>query len=140
MEPAASCEVIVLDDAGKPLAGAKADFWPNVLWGGNGSTVFGENLFNSEDFFRDGIPTDLGAIRKLTEGDFRTVSDSNGMALVRNLPAGSQSYRVSHTNYAMPISRVGGGAQRSASVDLSPGGTGRVTVILQKMGTEALTH
>ena len=58
MEAAASCEVTVLDDKSRPLAGARAGFWPNVLWGGNGSTIFGSDLFNSEDFFRDGPPAD----------------------------------------------------------------------------------
>jgi hypothetical protein len=140
MEPAALCEVTVLDDTGKPLAGARAGFSPNVLWGGNGSTIFASDLFNSEDFFRDGVPADWNAIRKVTEGDFRALSDENGVALVRNLPASHQSYFVSHTNYAMPISRAGGGARRSASVDLSSGETGRVTVKMQKMGTEELTH
>ena len=140
MEAAASCEVTVQDDTGKPLSGAKAGFWPNVLWGGNGSTVFVSDLFNSEDFFRDGRPADWFSVQKLVEDDFRAISDSNGVALVRTLPAGGQSYRVSHTNYAMPISRTGGSAHRSASVNLSPGETGRVTVKMQKAGTEELTH
>jgi hypothetical protein len=140
MEAAASCEVTVLDDTGRPLAGARAGFWPNVLWGGNGSTVFAGDIFNSEDFFRDGQPTDWFSFRKLAEKDFRAVSGSNGVALVRTLPAGSQSYSVTHTNYAMPITRAGGGAGRSASVDLSSGETGRVTVKMQKVGTETLTH
>jgi hypothetical protein len=110
METAASCEVTVLDDTGKPLAGAVAGFWPLVLWGGYGSNVFGSDMFNSEDFFRDGAPADWQAIHKLAEDDFRAISDQNGVALVRTLPAGSQSYSVTHTNYAMPISRAGGGA------------------------------
>jgi hypothetical protein len=139
MEMAASCEVTVLDDAGKPLAGAMASFWPNVLWGGNGSTLFASDTFNSEDF-RDGPPTDWRAIRKLAEDDFRAVSDQNGVALVRTLPAGNQSYSVTHTNDTMPISGSGARRQRSAIVNLSPGETGRVVVKMQKVGTEALTH
>jgi hypothetical protein len=140
MEAAASCEVTVLDDAGKPLAGAKALFWPNVLWGGNGSTVFATDTFNSEDVFRNGRSVDWLETHRLAQDDFRAISASNGVALVRTLPAGNQSYRVSHTNYAMPISRAGGGPRRSADVNLSPGETGRVTVKMQKAGTEALTH
>lgn len=140
MEAAASCEVTVLDDTGKPLAGARAGFWPNVLWGGNGSTVFASDTFNSEDFFRHGSPADWLAIRRLTEDDFRAISDSNGVALVRRLPAGMQDYSVSHSNYAMPIAGSGAGARRSANVNLSPGETGRVTVKMQKAGTEVLTH
>jgi len=97
-------------------------------------------VFNSEDFFRTGVPADWFSIRKLVEDDFRAISDSNGVALVRTLPAGSQSYSVTHTNYAMPIDRSGGDARRSRSITLSSGETGRVTVKMQKVGTEALTH
>jgi hypothetical protein len=140
MEAAASCEVTVLDDTGKPLSGARAGFWPNVLWGGNGSTVFANDTYNSEDYFRTGVPTDWLTSRRLTEDDFRAVSDSNGVALVRTLPAGNQNYSVTHSNYAMPILRTGFDAGRSASVNLSSGETGRVTVKMQKTGTETLTH
>jgi hypothetical protein len=140
MEAAASCEVTVLTDTGKPLAGARAGFWPNVLWGGNGSTVFASDTFNSEDFFRHESPADWLAIRKLTEDDFRAVSDSNGVARVRTLPAGMQDYSVSHSNYAMPIAGSGANARRSANVNLSPGETGSVTVKMQKAGTKVLTH
>jgi hypothetical protein len=140
MEAAASCEVTVLDDADKPLPGARAGFWPNVLWGGNGSTIFASDTFSSEDFLRSGRSIDWMAIRRLTEGDFRAVSDSNGVALVRTLPAGNQNYSVTHSNYAMPIVGSGANAGRSASVNLSPGATGHVTVKMQKAGTETLTH
>jgi hypothetical protein len=140
MEAAASCEVTVLDDEGKPLAGASAVFWPNVLWGGNGSTVFASDLFNSEDFFRAGPPADGHTMRKLAKDDFRAMSDSHGVARVGTLPAGSQGYSVSHSNYAMPIMRWGGGGGRSASMNLSSGETGRVVVKMQKLGAEVLTH
>jgi hypothetical protein len=111
-----------------------------VLWGGNGSTVFANDTYNSEDYFRTGVPTDWLTSRRLTEDDFRAVSDSNGVALVRTLPAGNQNYSVTHSNYAMPILRTGFDAGRSASVNLSSGETGRVTVKMQKTGTETLTH
>jgi hypothetical protein len=141
MEAAASCEVTVLDDEGKPLAGARAGFWPNVLWGGNGSTIFANDLFNSEDFFRNGTPANWDAVGKMTEDSFRAISDAQGVALVRNLPAGTgQDYSVRHTNFAMPILRSGGNGGRSASVDLWPGETGRVVVRMKKLGTEVLTH
>jgi hypothetical protein len=140
MESAASCQVTVLDDAGKPLAGAVASFWPSMLWGGNGFTMFASDMFNSEDFFRNGPRPDWHAIRKLAQNDFQAVSGTNGVALVRTLPDGNQTYSVTHTNYAMPISGSGADRHRSASVNLLPGETGRVTVKMQKIGTEALTH
>jgi hypothetical protein len=140
MEAAASFEVTVLDDAGRPLAGAEAGLWPNVLWGGNGSTIFAEDIFNTEDFFRHGPGMNWLQRRHWMENDFRAISDARGLALVRTLPAGRQGYTVTHTNYEMPVVRSGGSAGRSASVTLAPGETGRVTVRMQKRGTEELTH
>jgi hypothetical protein len=140
MEPAASCEVTVRDDTGRPLAGATAGFWPNVLWGGNGSTIFASGLFNSEDFFRGGQRPDWAAVYEKTRKNFHAESDANGVAVVWNLPAGEQSYSVRHTNYDMPIVGTGGAASRSASVKLSPGETGKVAVTMQVKGKDALTH
>ena len=78
--------------------------------------------------------------RHWMENDFRAISDARGVALVRTLPAGRQSYSVTHTNYEMPVVRSGGSVGRSASVTLTSGETGRVTVRMQKRGTEELTH
>ena len=63
-----------------------------------------------------------GRCRSQTEKGDRAVSratDTQGIALVRNLPPGDQSYAVLHTNYDMSILRVGKSAQRSASVSLA---------------------
>jgi len=139
MEPTAQCEVTVLEEVGRPLAGAVAVFSPNVLWAGNGSTVFADSLFNSEDMLCNAHQPDREMVRERTNNDFRARSDDRGVALVE-LPAGSQSYSVSHTNYEMPIQRAFGSPQRSGSVQLSAGETTRVVVKMQKKGTEALTH
>jgi hypothetical protein len=80
------------------------------------------------------------SIRRLTEDVFRAVSDSNGVAMVRTLPAGMEGYSVNHSNFAMPIAGSGANAGRSASVNLFPGETSRVTVKMQKAGAQALTH
>jgi hypothetical protein len=138
MEPAASCEVTVLNDAGRPLMDATASFWPNILWGGNGSTIFGSDVFNSEDFLRGHL--NWSVARKKAMDQFRATTSAAGIALVPNLPPGSQSYAVHHTNYDMPILRVGRSAARSASVNLTGGETGRVTVTMQKKGIDAVTH
>jgi hypothetical protein len=138
MEATAACEVTILDDTGKPLPGAKAGFSPNAWWADGSTTIFGET-YNSEDEFRITAPPAWKDIVNLTRECFQ-VSDANGVALVRTLPAGSQDYSVTHTNYAMPISGTGAFRYRSASVYLSPGETGRVTVRMQKLGTEELTH
>ena len=138
MEPAASCAVTVLNDAGQPLAGASARFWPNILWGGNGSTIFGSDVLNKEDFFRGNATQSSIRIKAMEQ--FRATTDAQGIALVRNLPPGNQSYAVLHTNYDMPILRVGTSAERSASVSLTAGETGRVTVTMQKKGIDALAH
>jgi len=138
MEPAASCEVTVLNDAGQPLVDASARFWPNILWGGNGSTVFGSDLYNSENFLRGNM--NWNAAQKKAMAQYRATTDAQGIALVRNLPPGNQSYAVHHTNYDMPILRAGKSAERSASVNLTSSETGRVTVTMQKKGVDAVTH
>lgn len=140
MELTAACEIAVLDEAGQPLAGARAGFWPNVLWGGNGSSVFADNLYNSEDYFRKSETPDSKGIREMTKDDFHATSGTNGVALVRNLPSGNQDYSLSHTSYDMPLNRTAGSASRSASVTLSAGTINRVVVRMRKKGSETLTH
>ncbi len=108
-----------------------------MLWGGNGSTVFADGRFNSEDYYRTTIPPDWSVIEEKTKKDFRAMSDGRGVATVMNLPAGPQDYRVSHTNYDMPINRAGGRAHRSAAVTLSAGETSKVVVTMQKKGVES---
>jgi hypothetical protein len=55
MEPAATCEITVLNDMGQPIEGAEIAFWPNVLWR-DGSTIFGKYLINSADLYRNNEP------------------------------------------------------------------------------------
>jgi len=136
---AAALGVIGFHEESSDHPGATAHFWPNILWGGNGSTIFGSDVFNTEDFFR-GTPMTRAARLKDTKGDFRAVTDERGVALVRNLPPGQQSYAVAHTNFDMPIVRAGGSAHRSASVVLTGGETNQVTVTMRPKGAEALTH
>ena len=138
MEPAATCEITVLDNLDQPLSGATAFFWPNILWGGNGSTIFGSDVFNTEDFFR-GLPFSMESIRR-RQNAFHAVTDSQGVARVRNLPPGVQAFTVQHARFDMPIKRSSGSAERSTSVTLTGGETGKVAVTLQKKGTEVLTH
>lgn len=71
---------------------------------------------------------------------FRATASADGITLIRNLPPGNQSYAVNHTNYDMPILRVGKSAKRSASASLAGSETGRVTVTMQKKGIDALAH
>jgi hypothetical protein len=140
MERAGSCEITVLDDLGRPLPGASVGFWPNVLWGHNGSTIFAADLYNSEDTFRGGEKPDWSALRKKVGDDYQAVSDQNGVALIRTLPASHLGFSVTHTNYEMPIVRGNGAAHRNESIQLTPGETGRAVIKMQKRGTEALTH
>ena len=140
MEPAAFCELTILDDTGNPLAGATAYFSPNVLWGGNGSTIFCGHTHDSADFFR-GIPrADRDAEDARLKGLFNATSDRNGIALVPNLLPENLHFSVDHTNYVVPVDATKGSRSRSITTTFSPGETNRLRVLMQKRGLDAVTH
>ncbi len=136
MEPTATCEIKVLDDQGHPLANAEVYFWPNVIWNGNGSTIFMGPTFKSEDLLRSGEDFNWQKFRKENPPAYFAKSDQRGIAIVPNLPAFNQSFQVEHTNYEMSITPLNN--RREASSKLLPGETNYVTVIMEKKGTEFL--
>lgn len=140
MEPTATCEITVIDDKGQPLEGAAVAFWPNIIWNKRGTTIFAEYLHNTEDFYRTGLRPDWTRMWDSKERLFHAISDKQGIAVVRNLPAFRQSFNVSHPQYEMPINRTSGNNDRQAKVDLQPGETSKTTVTMQKLGTELLEH
>jgi hypothetical protein len=140
MEPTATCEITVLDDAGQPVENAEVALWPNVTWGRSGSTIFADPLVNSEDSFRSGSRPDW---QKSWPGLFKGQSDKNGVAVVTNLPAYSanQSFAVEHENFEMPVTRDrSGDGHRYGIIYTGPGETNRVTVRMQKKGTQFIEH
>ena len=136
MEPTTTCEITVLDDKGRPLPDAEAFFWPNVIWNGQGSSIFAGWTFNSEDVYRSEEDFDWRKLSKNWPPVFQAYSDKRGIATVSNLPAFNQYFTVTHTNFELPIEPRNN--SRYASAQLLPGQTNRVTVTMQKKGTRFL--
>jgi hypothetical protein len=140
MEPTATLEVTAIADTGQPLPAARVALWPNVIWADSGTTILVSDLYNSADFLRPN-PPDLRKMWELRTRDFEAVTGSNGVAVVRNLPANSDSFIVNHVDFELPVRKTSwGDATRARSVRLTPGETNRQTVTLQKRGTEFLQH
>jgi len=139
MEPAGTCEITVLDDLGKPLPEATVSFWPNVLWGGRGSTIFAADSFNWEDVLSSGLRPDWNKLRSTSQHRFQAKTDARGIATVRDLPcfSGSQNFSVGHAQFEMPIDKAQGEG-RSSSMYVKAGQTNRAVVKLQKKGTELI--
>ncbi|HEY5913757.1 MAG TPA: hypothetical protein VJA21_24475 [Verrucomicrobiae bacterium] len=137
MEPAAALKTIVLDDKGQPLKGATVSFWPNVVWGGYGTRVFGSDLWTTLDGFAGRKPW-------LTRGfssPFEATSDAQGVAVVCNLPADASEFAVSHPDFDMPpVKTPWGDTQRVARVVLTPGQTNEMTIRLQRRGTAVIRN
>jgi hypothetical protein len=140
MEPAAECEVTVVDDKDQPLAGAAAMFWPNIIWAEAGTTIFAEHGWDSEELYRTGKAPEWRDTFKKHQRLFTADTDAKGIALVRNIPAYTQSFLVTHTNFEMPVYYAYGSAHRETNVDLVSGETTRVKVRMQKKGMQYLEH
>jgi hypothetical protein len=140
MEPAAQCEVVVSDDKDQPLEGATVRFWPNIMWAETGTTIFGFDAWDSEQLYRTGTRPEWKSMFENRERLFMADTDAKGVALVRNIPAYTQSFAVAHTNFEMPVYYAYGAAHRETNVDLAAGETTRVTVKMQRKGMQYLEH
>lgn len=138
MERSATCEVRVVNDGNEAIEGARVAFWPNVLWQNGGSQVFAGFLLSSEDFIRNenGLRELIAQSRR---NDFKANTNKDGIAVVRNLPGFEQSFLVSHDDYEMPpVKGVGQVRRRAERILLVSGETAKVTVKMQKKGTDVL--
>ncbi len=141
MEEGASCELHITDDQNRPLAGAEAGFWPNVIWDNTGTTIFASDLLDSVFILTNQAILDWREMKRNPLATYAAMSDSNGVAIVRNLPAFHQPFYVGHTNYEMRITQdASGDSQRIQSVNLTPGQTTKAWVTLQRKGTQFIEH
>lgn len=143
MERSATFEATVLDDGGLPLRNAEISFWPNIVWSTRGSSIFAANLINSEEVFRSNSTPNWRNVWRDEPRWFRAITDENGFARVTNLPpySGRESFDVGHSNYELPVARTGTGIRhRYQETDLVSGETNRLTIRMQKKGTEFVEH
>jgi hypothetical protein len=142
MEPAAACEILVLDDRGQPLEDAEVAFWPNVLWNEYSSTIFASDLYDTTEVLKAEGQFDWWAPDR-RKNRYTTLTNKRGVALVRDLPENptGESFNVNHPSFEMPVKRdPGGHAYRYDRVSLYAGGTNQVTVRLQRRGTQFVEH
>lgn len=102
MERAATVHVRVKDEQGKPLAQARVNFTPNVVWGDRSTGLFGGIQLTTEQFLRMDRETrrkHLSGVAPAYHGD----TDENGVATIANLPPGRQHFRVFCQGYETEI-------------------------------------
>ncbi len=137
MEQAAALQTTVLDDQDRPLAGATVGFWPNVVWGGFGTRIFASDLWCS----LDGLLGESPRTKRGFTSPFEAVTDTNGEAIVRNLPPDSRDFAVNHPAFEMRAMKTPWGEKRrTASALLTAGQTNETTVRLQKRGSDAIAN
>lgn len=134
MNPAAICEVKVVDNANQPIKGAKVVFGQCTEWrGGIGTTLFPGFLWKSEET----IAMDenkLGNLAvQLWKSHFQAITNNEGIAVVRNLPGLKGRFHVSHNDYEMiPDKKSKNPEEQEVLVDLVGGQTSTVTIEMQK--------
>jgi hypothetical protein len=115
MAPTADCEFRVVDPDGNPITDARVSFWPNTAWWGGGSQVYGWPLKGTIEWMTE---PDGDEPLDWTDHPFTSVTDAEGMALIRNLPARRQSYMISHDDWQLFNDET---RRASGEADLKPG-------------------
>ncbi|HEY0256797.1 MAG TPA: ankyrin repeat domain-containing protein [Candidatus Methylacidiphilales bacterium] len=102
MEHTGDARITVLTPDGKPLPGAMVFFNPNQMLG-RGTNILGTRSSSLEMLRnRDSDPASLVKIRPVIP-QFSTMTDANGVALVKGLAPGQQSFFVQSNAFDMPI-------------------------------------
>ncbi len=123
-EPTATLEVVTKTESGKPIEGATVYVNPNTLRMGG---IFGQ-VHNPSDEVPFHIPAPLPKI------PYSAVTDQNGVAVIRNVPAITRFLEIEHPQYEVPLS----GGDRVIRFSLSPGVTKKLELTLQPKGKEFL--
>jgi hypothetical protein len=125
MTPASECEFHITDPDGKPIAGARVGFWPNVGWWRGGSQVYCWPPVGTIDMLAkpaDAPPFDWNSQPFLAE------SDAQGAAVIKTVPIGTREFIVMHDDWELWVD-----ASRNSSgrVELKPGERSEVSVSMQ---------
>ncbi len=121
-EPTATLQITARTKRGMPIEGATISAAPNLVRIGG---IFGwaEHL-TSEEPWRDLPP--------LPDYPYSAVTDENGIAVLRNLPAHHGSLWIEHPHFEAPAQ----GDYRYVRFETSPGESGALEVTLQPKGRE----
>lgn len=141
MERTARLEVTVNDDQGRPLPGAHVATWPNVQYGKWAASILMSDCYMTSDALLQG-PKYFES-RARWESPFTVVSDSNGVAVLANLPTIADELAVEHPKFRLPVATPTSGAgqkNRSYSYSLKSGETNRVAVHLEPIEASVIRH
>lgn len=132
MERSAVARVEVHDPEGKPLAGARVLFWPNIQWARRWSTIFATDFHRTSEAL---ARTPVSATRAVKR-EFSATTDETGVAWIRELPPGfgrESRFAVTDARYVLPLNAEG---DRSERIRLMSGRTNYASVRLQEKGEE----
>jgi len=139
MEPTAYLEVRVNDDKGHPLKDVRVMTNPNVRYGEWSATILMSDCYNSSDSYLTERPPKLGWRKPVL--DFQAVSDSNGLAVLSNLPDNVAELSIEHPQFTLPaIGTAASGKQRSAKFILDEDQTNRVYLRLEPRDQSVIRH
>jgi hypothetical protein len=100
MEPTACLKARVLDGNDKPLKDATVSLWPNARYGEWSAVVLGSDCYNTVD----SLSSDF---KRSWENPFSAKTDTDGLAVIPNLPVEANSLNVDHPQWAMPLASTG---------------------------------
>lgn len=137
MAPTAKAILKFQNKAGKPIAGVKAAFYPNVSWRSGGSSIVAYPKFSSRELLLSGKAPQWGLTQ---DYPYESTSDSSGVVTLLNLPPDQQCmFAATHDEYQLPMS-LDGRAARVGTLKLESGAFVEQTVVLEANGETLLTN
>lgn len=125
-EPTATLEVTAKTRLwGKPVSGAVIDLNPNVI---RMNGILGNMRKSSEEPFRKLAP--------LSDMPYEATTDKNGVAVIRNVPAITDSLVVFDSRFQVPLQDPHGWRDRFVRIHFSPGTTNKFALTLEAKGAD----
>ena len=139
MKHATTVRVKVTDQDGRPIPNANVGTYPNQYWFRRGSIVLGtaypstDSLMASrDDDLKPSIDERFGRFNRYT-----SQTDEDGIATIKNIPAGLQSFQAWKDGYEMPLLPLRG-TDREVHWLLIVGVANGFTIRMQLEGTQML--
>ncbi|MCA9167891.1 MAG: hypothetical protein KDB23_09500 [Planctomycetales bacterium] len=140
MTPTAACRITVTGPDQKPVENVSCQFWPNVQWWQGGSQLYCHPLTSSADGLRHPERNYDSMLAEQETSPYSAWTDSNGIALVRNLPAELNRFGILHDDYELANDPAQPNMEglRLRDVSLVAGEAADVTISLRAKGSEFL--
>jgi len=124
-ESTATLEFTAKTKDGKPVEGASVGVNPNVI---RINGIFGDMRSSSEKPFNKLAP--------LADVPYSTKTDKDGVAVIRNVPACTDTLYVEHPHFQVPLQDIKGWRNRYVRLSFKAGETNRLTMVLEPKGTD----